>query len=130
MSKKVRDNKNRWRSKTIAFRISPEENQLLETRVRISGLTKQDYIIHRCLEKDIVVYGNSRVHKALIEQMKEILSELRRVPNADNLHPEFAEVLEAIVITIYGLGQEGMTQLESIRQISVKNPLERKEQHD
>lgn len=130
MSKKVRDNKNRWRSKTIAFRISPEENQLLETRVRISGLTKQDYIIHRCLEKDIVVYGNSRVHKALIEQMKEILSELRRVPHADNLHPEFAEVLEAIVITIYGLGQEGMTQLESIRQISVKNPLERKEQHD
>lgn len=29
MSKKNMDNKNRWRSKTIAFRMSPEESEFL-----------------------------------------------------------------------------------------------------
>ena len=49
MSEKARDNHGRWRSKTIAFRISPKENELLEDFVRLSGLTKQAYIIQRVL---------------------------------------------------------------------------------
>ena len=44
MSLKNRDNKNRWRNKTVAFRVSPEEDAQIETAVRLSGLTKQDYI--------------------------------------------------------------------------------------
>ena len=44
MSQKNRDNKNRWRNKTVAFRVSPEEDEQIETAVRLSGLTKQDYI--------------------------------------------------------------------------------------
>ena len=44
MSVKNLDNHNRWRSKTIAFRVSPEENEQIEIAVRLSGLTKQDYI--------------------------------------------------------------------------------------
>ena len=44
MSAKNLDNHNRWRSKTIAFRVSPEENEQIEIAVRLSGLTKQDYI--------------------------------------------------------------------------------------
>ena len=48
MSVKNLDNHNRWRSKTIAFRVSPEENEQIEIAVRLSGLTKQDYITRRC----------------------------------------------------------------------------------
>lgn len=33
MSEKNRDNKNRWRNVTIAFRMSPEENEELDLRV-------------------------------------------------------------------------------------------------
>ena len=39
MSAKNLDNHNRWRSKTIAFRVSPEENEQIEIAVRLSGLT-------------------------------------------------------------------------------------------
>ena len=39
MSLKNRDNHNRWRSKTVAFRVSPEEGQQIETFVKLSGLT-------------------------------------------------------------------------------------------
>ena len=62
MSAKNLDNHNRWRNKTVAFRVSPEEDEQLEIAVRLSGLTKQDYITRRLLNRDIVVQGNPRVY--------------------------------------------------------------------
>ena len=79
MSVKNLDNHNRWRSKTIAFRVSPEENEQIEIAVRLSGLTKQDYITRRLLNRDIVVQGNPRVYKALRDQLATVLGELRRM---------------------------------------------------
>ena len=58
MSVKVLDRQGRWRNKIVAFRVSPEEDEQLEAAVRLSGLTKQDYIIRRLQEKEIVVVGN------------------------------------------------------------------------
>ena len=60
MSLKNMDNKNRWRSKTVGFRVSPEEDAQIETAVRLSGLTKQDYITRRLLCRDVVVQGTPR----------------------------------------------------------------------
>ena len=52
MSEKNRDDKNRWRNVTIAFRMSPEENEELNNRVKLSGFrTKQDYIIQSVLHQ-------------------------------------------------------------------------------
>ena len=62
MSAKCLDQQGRWRNKVVAFRMSPEEDELLETAVRLSGLTKQDYIIRRLQEKEVVVTGNPRVY--------------------------------------------------------------------
>lgn len=45
MSAKNLDQKGRLRSKIISFRMSPEENKLLDRKVLLSGYTKQDYII-------------------------------------------------------------------------------------
>ena len=56
MSAKNRDSRGRWRNKTVAFRVSPEEDELIETLVRLSGLTKQEYIV-RAAGKEIVVVG-------------------------------------------------------------------------
>ena len=69
MSKKNYDNHNRWRNKTVAFRVSAEEDLQLETLVKLTGLTKQDYIIRRLLERDVVVQGNPKVYKALRDQL-------------------------------------------------------------
>lgn len=63
MSLKNCDRCNRWRSKTVSFRMSPEENALLDSYARLSGMTKQDYMIARLLQKDIVVQGNPRVKR-------------------------------------------------------------------
>ena len=93
MSAKNLDNHNRWRSKTIAFRVSPEENEQIEIAVRLSGLTKQDYITRRLLEQEIVVQGNPRVFKALRNQMAEILSQLQRVEAGATPDAELMEVI-------------------------------------
>lgn len=46
MSEKNRDAKNRWRTVTVAFRLSPEENEELTNRVKMCGCrTRQEYII-------------------------------------------------------------------------------------
>ena len=79
MSLKNRDDHNRWRNKTVAFRVSPEEDKQIETYVRLSGLTKQDYITRRLTHRDIVVQGNPRVFKALRTQLADVLSELQRI---------------------------------------------------
>ena len=73
MSKKNYDNHNRWRNKTVAFRVSAEEDLQLETLVKLTGLTKQDYIIRRLLCRDVVVQGNPRVYKALRDQLAAVL---------------------------------------------------------
>ena len=60
MSAKNRDEHNRWRNKTVGFRVSPEEDKQIEAFVQLSGLTKQDYITRRLLCRDVVVQGNPR----------------------------------------------------------------------
>ena len=58
MSAKSLDRQGRWRNKVVAFRVSPEEDEQIEVAVRLSGLTKQDYIIRRLQEQEVVVIGN------------------------------------------------------------------------
>mgnify|MGYP001267390672 CR=1 FL=1 len=64
MSAKNLDKHNRWRNKAVSFRVSPEEDAQIETAVKLTGLTKQDYIIRRLLCRDVVAQGNPRVYKA------------------------------------------------------------------
>jgi hypothetical protein len=107
MSEKSLDKQGRWRSYTIAFRISPEENADLNTRVKLSGLTKQDYIIRRVQERDVVVQGSSRVYKALRNQMEEILAELRRFDDVGSADEEFCSLLRLVTDTVNEMREEG-----------------------
>lgn len=61
MSEKVLDAHGRWRNITVAFWVSPEEDEQIERLVKLTGLTKQDYIIRRLTEQDVVVQGNPKV---------------------------------------------------------------------
>lgn len=107
MSAKNRDNHNRWRNKTVAFRVSPEEDAQLETAVRLSGLTKQDYITRRLLERDVVVQGNPRVYKALRNELAAVLQKLRRIEAGSGVDDELLETIELIAVILGGLKGEG-----------------------
>ena len=66
MSEKNRDNKNRWRNVTIAFRMSPEENAELDLRVKLCGYqTRQEYIIESVLHQKVTAVGNPWIEEEL-----------------------------------------------------------------
>ena len=69
MSRKNLDQKDRVRGKIVSFRVSPEEWEMLNRKVALSGHTKQDYIISSILEKEIAVYGNPYVFRNLKEEL-------------------------------------------------------------
>ena len=106
MSLKNRDEHNRWRNKTVAFRVSPEEDKQIETYVQLSGLTKQDYITRRLTHKDIVVQGNPRVYKALRNQLADVLAELQRIEARGEVNDELLDVIEMIADILGGLKEE------------------------
>lgn len=100
------DYKGRWRNHTVAFRVSNEEANLLNDLVALSGLTKQDYITRRLLCRDVVVQGNSRVYKALKNQMAAIYEELKRLEALSPDNDELLYTLQVIAITLDGLKGE------------------------
>ena len=106
MSLKNMDNKNRWRSKTVGFRVSPEEDAQIETAVRLSGLTKQDYITRRLLCRDVVVQGNPRVYKALRDRFAAVLGELRRIEAGAGVDDELLDTIELIAAIMDGRKEE------------------------
>ena len=106
MSLKNRDEHNRWRNKTVAFRVSPEEDKQIETYVQLSGLTKQDYITRRLTHRDIVVQGNPRVFKALRNQLAQVLAELQRIEAGGEVNDELLDVIEMIANILGGLKEE------------------------
>lgn len=103
MSAKNLDNHGRWRSKTIAFRVSPEEDAQIEVAVQLSGLTKQDYITAKLLDRTVVVQGNCKVHRAVIDRLKDVLDELVRIENGGSINDELMENIALIAGLIDGL---------------------------
>ena len=106
MSLKNRDNKNRWRNKTVAFRVSPEEDEQIETAVRLSGLTKQDYITRRLMCREVVVQGNPRVYKALRNEFAAVLAELQRIEAGSGVDGELLDTIKQIAAIMDGMRED------------------------
>lgn len=103
MSEKNRDDKNRWRNVTVAFRMSPEENDELTQRVKMSGCrTRQEYIIQSVLHQQVVATGNPLMLVSFRQNLQHIEAELERLQNAGDMDSELLtpirtmlEILEA-----------------------------------
>lgn len=106
MSQKNRDEHNRWRNKTVAFRVSPEEDEQIEIAVKLTGLTKQDYITRRLLCRDVVVQGNPRVYKALRDQLAAVLEQLQRIEAGDGVDGDLLDTLQMIALIMDGMKED------------------------
>lgn len=110
MSEKNLDTQGRLRSKTIAFRMSPEEADLLDRLVAISGMTKQDYIISKLSDTTVKVVPSSRMQKGMEDAMLLIYRELLRLTDADNVSPELAALTEKIGSVFADLTEEEIAE--------------------
>lgn len=87
--------------------MSPEEAVELNVLARLSGLTKQDYLIRRVLDKDVVVNGNPRVFKALRNQLSIVLEELHRLESVSTENDELLDLIRYITEILNGLKEGG-----------------------
>ena len=106
MSAKARDGQGRWRYQTIGVRVSPEENAEINALAALSGKTKQDYCIDRMMQRDVVVMGNPRVHKALRNQMEQLCVEFSRLFCVSEVSPETLHVVEMVCRIYEGLRKD------------------------
>ena len=97
MSAKNLDKHNRWRNKTVAFRVSPEEDAQIETAVKLTGLL---------LCRDVVVQGNPRVYKALRDQLAAVLDELRRIEAGQGVNEELLDTIQMITTIMKGMQED------------------------
>lgn len=106
MSLKNKDEHNRWRNKTVAFRVSPEEWEQIEHYVQLSGLTKQDYITRRLTHREVIVQGNPRVYKALRNNLTDVLTELQMIENGGEVNDELLDLIKMIADILGGLKEK------------------------
>ena len=115
------DSKGRWRNKIVAFRVSPEEAEQIDACVRLSGLSKQDYITKRLTDRQIVVQGNPRVYKALRNQMAEIYEQLQGSGQYSEISEELLYTIQVVAETLNGLKGESPLLAESSSHFPLKN---------
>ena len=100
------DPKGRWRNRNVGFRVSEEEAKLLDNLVELSGLAKQDYILRRLLNREVVVQGNPKVFKALKHQMTRIYEELKRLESVSDDNEELLIAVEMVATIMKGMENE------------------------
>ena len=83
--------------------MSPEEADLLDTYVKLSGLTKQDYITTRLLCQDVVVQGNPRVYKALRDTLADVQTELLRIEAGAGINDILLDTIRMIATILDGM---------------------------
>ena len=66
-------------SKTMAFRVSPEDYEEISLLIEASGYVKQDYLRDRALQKEITVQPNIRVQHYLEKYLVQVPGELQRL---------------------------------------------------
>lgn len=106
MSEKNLDPQGRMRSKTVAFRMSPEEADLLQRYADMSGTTKQDYLISRVLQREVTVIPNKRMQLYMEENMLHVFKELRRLDAGQVLPQDLSELVGMLAGIFAALGGE------------------------
>ncbi len=114
MSAKIKDDKNRWRNKTIAFRLSPEENEELEKRYRLLGYrTKQDYLIDAVLKNKVMAIGNMQMLYQFKRSLEEILAELQRINKAENMGEEMMSSIRTMLEIMEAVKEQSKSKTEA-----------------
>ena len=99
------DNSARRRSKTMAFRCTPEERKLICDMAAWSGMSRQDYIIAKLTDTQVVVKPSVGVQKALKDSMAELTKEVRLAASYGELSESLQQRIELVMRFFLALGE-------------------------
>ena len=99
------ENSARKRSKTMAFRCTPEERKLICEMAAWSGMLRQDYIIAKLTDTQVEVRPSVSVQKALRGSMAELVKEVHLVASYGELSDSLQQRVELVMRFFLALGE-------------------------
>lgn len=100
------ENSARKRSKTMAFRCTPEEHKLICEMAAWSGMLRQDYIIAKLTDTQVEVKPSVSVQKALKDSMVELTKEVRLAAPYGELSESLQRRVELVMRFFLALGED------------------------
>ena len=99
------ENSARKRSKTMAFRCTPEERKLICEMAAWSGMKRQDYIIAKLTDTQVEVKPSVSVQKALKDSMTELAKEVWLAASYSELSESLQQRIELVMRFFLALGE-------------------------
>lgn len=99
------ENSARKRSKTMAFRCTPEEHKLICEMAAWSGMLRQDYIIAKLTDTQVEVRPSVSVQKALKDSMAELAREVHLAASYGELSESLQQRLGLVMKIFVALGE-------------------------
>ena len=103
MTNKIKNPYKRKRNKIISFRATGEEAELLDRKVEISGLTKQDYIISSLTSPPVSIKADYRLEDKFA---LEIFRLAKLVKKYGRLEENDQEILSFLIEIYYEIKKE------------------------
>ena len=111
------ENSARKRSKTMAFRCTPEERKLICEMAAWSGMNRQDYIIAKLTDTQVDVKPSVSVQKALKNSMAELAKEVHLAASYGELSESLQHRVELVMRFFLALGEEVDAPVEDEEQM-------------
>lgn len=99
------ENSARKRSKTMAFRCTPEEHKLICEMAAWSGMKRQDYIIAKLTDTEVEVRPSVSMQKALKDSMVELAKEVKLAASYGELSESLQQRLELVMRLFLALSE-------------------------
>ena len=106
------ENSARKRSKTMAFRCTPEEHKLICEMAAWSGMSRQDYIIAKLTDTQVEVRPSVSVQKALKDSMAALTREVSLAASYGELSDSLQQKVELVMGLFLALGEPVDTMAE------------------
>lgn len=100
---KKKNEKNRKRSVIVNFRVTPEEKQLIDERIELSGLPRAEFFIQSCMYQKVITFGNVKTFDGMKKKLLVIDEHLQAVEKSEELDLKILESLRMILEMFAGL---------------------------
>ncbi|MDD7318523.1 MAG: hypothetical protein PUG74_07575 [Prevotellaceae bacterium] len=88
LRKKKRRENNRKRNHILNFKVSEEEYELINKKIELSQMSKQDYFIKLLTEHEINVYADYRVADAIAKEIFQLARVIKKVGKLNEVEDE------------------------------------------
>lgn len=85
------------------FRVTPEEKQLIDERIALSGLPRAEFFIQSCMYQKVITFGNVKTFDGMKKKLLVIDEHLQAVEKSKELDLKILESLRMILEMFAGL---------------------------